>query len=111
MKIASKVTIVSIALLLALPAVASPQSRYRLQDGKAFAYRAGFDDGYRDGRRQGLLDYRFHRRFHYQTREYNRADMHYVPQLRYKGDYKKGYKDGYRSGYQNAYRGNLVIRR
>ncbi len=111
MKAAGKLIILTTVLLLVLPTVSFPQSRYRREDGKAFAYRAGYDDGYRDGHRQGISDRWYYRRFNYRTREYNRADMHYRPEFRYKGDYKKGYKDGFRIGYERAYGRYLRIRR
>lgn len=69
-----KVIVWTVVLLFALPTGALPQSRYRSEEGRKFAYRVRYDAGYRDGQRQGSTDYRFHRRYNYRTREYNQAD-------------------------------------
>ena len=111
MRTAAKWMILCLALFLAVPATALPQIRNYRETNRTSAFRAGYDAGYRVGLRQGNYDYRFHRRYNYHTRDYNRPDMHFWRESRFKGDYQKGYREGYRAGYDTAFRGYRRDRR
>jgi len=105
MKITAKIMVCSIMCLLAMPALAPAQFRYRPEARREFAYRAGYEDGFRDGLRPGGYAYRFYHWFNFRSREYNQARARHRSGFRYQGDYKKGYRDGYRAGYSNGFRG------
>jgi hypothetical protein len=105
MKAAKRLAIWTTAIILAIPALALPQNRYRPMENKALAYRAGYQDGYRDGLRQGGNDYRTGRKYNYRTREYKRAGDNYRSGFRDLNEFRKGYQEGFRMGYNNAYRG------
>ncbi len=111
MRITRSFAVWTLVLLSATPPLALAQSRFRPDDGKAMAYRAGYSDGYRDGMRQGSFDFREHRRYNYRTREFNRADRYVQRGFRYRGDYRRGYKEGYRAGYDSSYFRNDRYRR
>ncbi len=103
MRVSKGVMVCALALLTTTPPLALSQGRFRPDDGKVFAYRAGYSKGYRDGMRRGGYDFREHRRYNYRTREYNRGDGYVRRDFRYRGNYRKGYKEGYRAGYDYSF--------
>lgn len=114
-----------LVILLGMPPLATPQSRWRIDrdrdyrdnrdyngrygryDSKDAAYRAGVNDGYREGTRQGRSDLRSRRRYNDKAPNLDRwIRNNYYGSSRYRNEYKNGFKKGYKEGYRYAYRGS-----